>query len=1329
MKVIKRIILILICLLASCIFFNIDKVFAQDAPFSEEPRLNRNSTGLNIQYMDLIEYNDGANGGIGTPRPYNCTERNAVVKKYQCSWGGHYYKVVAVNTISESKTGTSPSITSATGSVSWKKYNSDTYQVGPYKVNFSGTINKVTISTDKGSVTLNNNSTSSDGKYSVSNITSGGTFYIYLKKATGVKKINSVNVSVKSAVTYSQYNQYLLQCYETTGSHYDSIRGKQYICKDVNWVQKLEHYQHDSTTKTETDNVNLPGALGIIELNIYKRDKYLPDVGVPGAKYELWSDGKKQYSGTTDSSGHLLLDEVLIGDYIIKEVYVPYGFEIEGYATMNGKKFTDLTNMKVNLDDDSTMYVYNESYIDIGGIVFLDAKTGKANGPPNGYYDSGDKVVEGIEVKLYRADNNQELETKYTDSNGKYEFKHRTKAYNYYIRFKYNGQIYEATTYNETSAAAKFRSYATEGLNERRTFNNKFTPVNANHTVPKWTDTSNSAFNIYAYTGPDGPNNKKTYGKNNTTDELKNINLGIKERDIFDLNLRKDLVKVDVSINGKSHTYEYNGEGKDLEVTIRGTDIPDYERQLRKTDLQYKSAAQYDSDPDKLQVYVTYKIQIKNQSVGKITGYVLDLNDYADTSYQLVNSYDENGKAINWSSSGSVSGNGKTYNKIHTTSLSNVGITDKKWIFMQYKVSYDTLRELLSKGETSEENYAEIAGYKNTYTDTRKDTEGRVMANAGENAGLIDCDSTPDNMNPTSSNVQNFVKQSKTDAYQSLKGDEKSKRSMAVFEDDADVAPGLKLIRDDTPRTISGTVFEDSPLEDKLNNNERIGDGEYKNGENIVNKVKVELLCQNNEDVDTLNKVETRSNTDGSYTLSGYIPGDYLIKFTYGDYECLVSPQQNNQMYTGQDYKSTIYTEGDYKDLYWYNNTSPRKNDAVDDYEGRRQVVNSYSKDYKYDIAKVLNATRTNNSDLLETLAEKTYMTANTAKMAMEIEYLKDEKTSYKVQNVDFGIIERPRTKIVLGKNVSHIKLTSTDGTTIFDTNQSTSNLTWKENKYNDRGNMVSTGLVQGTVDENLLYGSTLNVRYTLEIRNHSEVDYNEKSYYVTGVVKDRSTMNRIEPTSVIEYVPNVLQYDVELTKANGKVTINNTTATGNNSVSEWGIEGNNDLWQILASKRENKNLPDSYRDTLLEAGAFDEANKTIDEILVTDLNGVKAKLARNDKINLTDVLTLTRVIARTEDTSNADEIQNIAEVIRLTIDNGRRPYYEDTTNKEVVEIPGNTYPSTLKNIEEVDTGRAEVLTFVVPFGANRQLTLIVIAIVSLGILVAGIVVIKKKVL
>ena len=973
----------------------------------------------------------------------------------------------------------------------------------------------------------------------------------------------------------------------------------------------------------------------------------------------------------------------------------------------------------------------------IAGRVFLD-KIAQKDGTEDGIISTGDEMLPGIEVVLFDSSGRQ-VAQKNTDKNGYYEFDKLDPDKSYYVRFKYNGQLYEPTTYqtqkkyagngnNKISTTIAERSYATDGTTNRKNFNEKIDKEFAKHVYPNRNDVNNDLFTIYAYTGSNGVQDLLLYNVGNTIEQLQNVNFGIKAREQFDMNLRKDLVKVDVSINGKSHTYDYNGAGEDLEVTIRGTDIPDYERKLRKADLQYKSEARYDSDPDKLQVYVTYKIQIKNQSIGKITGYITDLNDYADTSYQLVNSYDENGKAINWSSSGSVSGNGKTYNKIHTTSIANEGITDKKWIFMQYKVSYDTLRELLLKGETLEENYAEIAGYRNTYTSDRYDLNGNKITNAGAVAGLLDIDSTPDNMNPTSANVQNFVKQSKTDAYQNLSGEEKTKRSTAVFEDDADAAPGLRLIRDDIARTISGTVFEDIPLQEKLKNNERIGDGQYTSGENIVNKVKVELLCQNNADVDTLNKVETRSNTDGSYTLSGYIPGDYLIKFTYGDYECLVNPQQNNQMYTGQDYKSTIYTEGNYKDLYWYNNTSPRNNDAVDDYDNRRQVVNSYSKDYKYDIAKVLNATRTNNSDLLATLAEKTYMTANTAKMAMEIEYLKNEKTAYKVQNIDFGIIERPRTKIVLDKRVSHIKLTATDGTTIFDTNQSTSNLTWKENKYNDRGNMVSTGLVQGTVDENLLYGSSLNVRYTLEIRNHSEVDYNEKSYYVTGVVKDRSKMNRIEPTSVIEYVPNVLQYDAELTKDNGEVYIEISNQNGSASRLD-SIAGSNNLWQVLASKKENKNFPDSYRDTLIEAGAFDEAKQTMDEILITNLDGVRNALARNDVISLRNVLTLTRVIARTEDTSNTDEIQNIAEVIRLTIDNGRRPYYEDTTNKEVVEIPGNTYPSTLKNIEEVDTGRAEVLTFVVPFGANRQLTLIVIAIVSLGVLVAGIVVIKKKVL
>ena len=78
------------------------------------------------------------------------------------------------------------------------------------------------------------------------------------------------------------------------------------------------------------------------------------------------------------------------------------------------------------------------------------------------------------------------------------------------------------------------------------------------------------------------------YGVSNSKEELTNINFGIKAREKFDLNLRKDLDNVVVNINGKSQTYDYPGGEQDLDVNIRGTDIPDYERAIRSSDLMYK---------------------------------------------------------------------------------------------------------------------------------------------------------------------------------------------------------------------------------------------------------------------------------------------------------------------------------------------------------------------------------------------------------------------------------------------------------------------------------------------------------------------------------------------------------------------------------------------------------------------------------------------------------------------------------------------------------------------------------------------------------------------
>ena len=201
-------------------------------------------------------------------------------------------------------------------------------------------------------------------------------------------------------------------------------------------------------------------------------------------------------------------------------------------------------------------------------------------------------------------------------------------------------------------------------------------------------------------------------------------------------------------------------------------------------------------------------------------------------------------------------------------------------------------------------------------------------------------------------------------------------------------------------------------------------------------------------DGNLVSDVDVRTNTNGEYIVSGYIPGDYIIRFTYGDQECLINPQNDDEMYTGQDYKSTLWFsenyEGENND--WYKDETPRTNDATDN-QDRREDVNSYSRTLQYSNAIILDSDK-DSSNVAE-LADKTYMYADTALMSMQIEYLGEEEEDYDVNNVDFGIIERPRTKITLVKNVERVKLSAVDGSTIFDANDTAPGLTWQKNKYN----------------------------------------------------------------------------------------------------------------------------------------------------------------------------------------------------------------------------------------------------------------------------------------
>lgn len=992
----------------------------------------------------------------------------------------------------------------------------------------------------------------------------------------------------------------------------------------------------------------------------------------------------------------------LVADYKYEEASGTYTYyePDNAHKTMSGKTVQRLVTIDytggTKTDDDDTPEI--ELTIDLAGKVFKDNPANK-DGTEDGILSTGDEMLEGIEVTLFDKAGTEIAKTT-TDKNGYYEFKDQPASKQYYVRFKYNGQLYEPTTYQRVSkiidnsgtlgpTTIAERSYATDGKQNRQNFNNKFTPVDSTHTVPDRNDTTNAAFDIYAYTGPNGMEQLLYYGVSNSKEELLNINFGIKDREQFDMNLRKDLVKVDLNINGKSHTYDYPGGEQDLEVDIRGTDIPDYNRAIRSSDLQYKAAAQYDQDPDKLQVIVTYKIQLRNQSVGKITGYITDLADYYDTSYEFIRSYDENEQEISWEQQSDISGSGKTYHSMHTTALADQGIDDKKWIFVEYKVTNDALRALIEEKQSTKENFAQISGYRNTYREQRKDLNGQVITNAGENAGLIDIDSTPANLNPTDSKVQEFVAYSKTDEYQSLGGEDKTKQSMAVFEDDADAAPGLKLIVDDiNKRRLTGTVFEDAALEEKLEeDNERLGNGTYEDGENVVNQVKVQLICTN-PDVEVK---EVRTNEDGSYEITDYIPGDYSIKFTYGDYESLIAVQPNNEMYTGQDYKSTIYQEANYSDSHWYNNNiDTRTNDAKDD-QTRRNEVNSYSEDLKYTNATVLNSTAQTDEATLRTLADKTNMNANTAQMSMEVEYVGQERTEYLVKNIDLGIIERPRSDIYVEKTVSNLKLsTAGDGQTIFDTNQSVSNLTWVPNTREKRG------LIQGTVDENLVHGATLELTFSIKVINTGETDYNDETYYNTGVITNANSIVTLDPAMIVDYVSNNLVFDTNLNSGWQEITDKTQLTSGNDpyikAVDENAFNG---LQKVIVSTSDN---PIVQSDPIVPEKAKDKAGKASETQTAT--------------------VFLTKVISTDGNNTEDTEYENTAEVIESITTNGRRTY-----NSEIVSIPGNY------NIGEPDTALSERIAIVPPFGAEDVVKYILIAIAAVGVLGIGIFLIKRKVL
>lgn len=913
------------------------------------------------------------------------------------------------------------------------------------------------------------------------------------------------------------------------------------------------------------------------------------------------------------------------------------------------------------------------------------------------------------------------------------------------------------------------------------------------------------------------------------------INLGLWQRQEFDAALRKDAYKATLKINDKTVVYNYDKrdqEGKDYwDINVRMSDYDayynkEYNREIYDTDYVFNTngglGEGHPGDP--LEIYITYKITVRNQSQS-IMGQIKEVVDYYDKDYTYKPNlswviyqtdkdkttsidkdefYDmmeqqqevidkENTSATDFiknSKDAKVDEKKSRYGKATHSNITEEkynalyvnGLEEKKlatgesaYIYLTFEVNKDSSgRVILDDDSSPKDNISEINGYKTYYKDETK-LPNKVEKDSDDIAGLIDRDSNPGNLNK-----------------KDIKDNDRYEKN---FEDDTDRAPSLRvLIDEDAVRKANGTVWEDERT--KTVDDSIIGDGIRQDDEIGVRGATVQLV---EKCVDGSEYIwqETITNENGKYNFEQYIPGDYVIRFYYGDKEgTALTSKEQPVSYNGQDFKSTIYQEGieqsgktdisgKYKaytntqtqnesgtygyDIYKSDSNKTNYSDAKDIWstsnrkgleingpvqsarlvQGRQDVIDFSKEDVTNHKAEVLaspyqrpsyNGTEYSDEEmnaLYKELMDETYMTAETGVIVVEFEYdrqqsdgLKDTENNknnsskdyvdkdnryngkYKLDDIDFGLTERPKAQLEMDKSVANVKVTLANGSILFDINGSANNALWQDHKeynlekhikkgkyeeyYNNKDKHrysyrdeidklvkgTDKGLIQLTMDEELMHGATIQVTYTVKVTNVGETDYIDdatKDFYYNAEILGANTVTTTAD-QVVDFVQNNLQFD-----ANRK----------ENNEAGWAVKKTNDL---VNENLMNGKLTDNLNkfNTVIQTESFDTPLKPGEEVSKT--------------------LILSQLITP-ENEEDDLTYSNMTEIVKTSNDVGRRMAYS---------VVGNQDP-TLQEPSEVDTSAAEKIVILPPFGEARIYYLVgtIVAVILIG----GIVLIRRKVL
>ena len=428
------------------------------------------------------------------------------------------------------------------------------------------------------------------------------------------------------------------------------------------------------------------------------------------------------------------------------------------------------------------------------------------------------------------------------------------------------------------------------------------------------------------------------------------------------------------------------------------------------------------------------------------------------------------------------------------------------------------------------------------------------------------------------------------------------------------------------------------------------------------------------------------------------------------------------------------------------------------------------------------------------------------------------EPEVYKYEEVDLGLVERAKAQVDVHKQVKNVLVTLADGTVLFDAEKSASNITWLEhNNYpgintgtlyypgskagvmndniyragasgmptsedsNDnqkyRKYISTNGLINATMDEELMHGAKVQITYDITVTNVGEVDFDTNGFYYAGRIPtaegggvDTSKLVKTTIWELVDFVDNNLAFNqninstwkvVEQDNANYKPTdtYRYSKTLGHTDADEeigdlvrYSI-GPDDKVHIhggaeLAANADpdhgfnNYGMPQEIQlnRTLTMKKQIDEYNTIVTSRNADEVTSVNTKaspfygkelypkkvetFAGGLDTSVKDTIILSDILSP-ENKQDSLNYSNFVQLVKVSNDVGRRM---------AMSVVGNDDPSETDATKiEMDADMAERVTILVPFGGDESITkiaIIVSTIVGAGIIMAvGIILIKKKIL